>query len=343
MLNSAKNMRYRWYNKKNTISYRCVTERKTGLRIKKAISYFIVALESEQLSRHTVRAYEQDLNQFCNWTDKDELDELNFEDFQDYFSEITGLKVTSIKRKRVVLNRFLTFCYRKKMCTQRLDEYIDPIRSKKIAAPKEVLSKEEIVQIQAFLKADKEEKFKKRTTDYYEYLYYCTVRNEFLIAFLLYTGARAHEVVAIKKKDIDFEKNTITLFTKGSKYNPIPIHEKLLEAYEVYLEGCMSLSIEIQLRLEQSEYVFPSKEGDSYLSTRTLHDLMKKLSVVINRPIHAHLFRHTFASYCIASNMDISTISSLISHSNPAITLSIYTHEIDAHNKQEQIKKLHFD
>lgn len=313
------------------------------MTINKAISYFLVALESEQLSKHTIRAYEQDLNQFCNWTQKDELDELEFEDFQDYFSEIAGLKVTSIKRKRVVLNRFLTFCYRKKMCKQRLDEYIDPIRSKKVAVPKEVLSKEEIAQIQSFLKVDKEEKLQKKATAYYEYLYYCAVRNEFLIAFLLYTGCRANEAVTVKKRDIDFEKNTITLFTKGSKYNPIPIHEKLLEAYEVYLEGCRSLSPEIQLHLEQSEYVFPGKEGNSYLSTRTLHDLMKKLSIVINRSIHAHLFRHTFASYCIASNMDISTISSLISHSNPSITLSIYTHEIDAHNKQEQIKKLHFD
>ena len=94
----------------------------------------------------------------------------------------------------------------------------------------------------------------------------------------------------------------------------------------------------------KSIYLFPSKQDeDNYMSTRTLHDLMKKLSKVLQRPIHAHLFRHTFASYCIAANMDISTISSLISHSNPSITLSIYTHEIDAHNKQEQIKKLHFD
>ena len=314
------------------------------MTLEKAISYFILALESEQLSKHSIRAYKQDLNQFCNWTKKQTLDELDFEDFQDYFSDIASLKISSIKRKRVVLHRFLSFCYRKKMCKTKLEEYIDPIRSKKVTIPKEVLTKEEITQIHIFLKEEKEKASLKRKTAYYEYLYYCTIRNEFLITFLLYTGCRAHEVVALKKKDIDLDKNTITLLTKGNKYNPIPIHEELLKAYNNYLNASRQLNEEMQIYLESSLYLFPSKlSADQYMSTRTLHDLMMKLSKVTCRPIHAHLFRHTFASYCIASNMDISTISSLISHSNPSITLSIYTHEIDAHNKQEQIKKLHFN
>lgn len=314
------------------------------MTLEKAISYFVLALENEQLSKHSIRAYKQDLNQFCDWTEKQTLDELDFEDFQEYFSEIAGLKISSIKRKRVVLHRFFSFCYRKKMCTHRLDEYIDPIRSKKVTIPKEVLTKEEITQIQLFLIEEKEKAALKRKTPYYEYLYYCTIRNEFLIAFLLYTGCRAHEVVALKKKDIDLEKNTITLLTKGNKYNPIPIHEELLKAYSIFINECAQLNEDMRCYLKSSPYLFPSKlTADNYMSTRTLHDLMGKLSKVTCRPIHAHLFRHTFASYCIASNMDISTISSLISHSNPAITLSIYTHEIDAHNKQEQIKKLRFN
>lgn len=314
------------------------------MQISKAIRYFTQTLINEQLSEHTLRAYEQDLDQFYRCVEKEDLDDLDFEDFQNYLAMISSLKVTSIKRKRVVLNRFLAFCYRKRLCKERLHEYIDPIRSKKTTVPKEVLAKEEIVQIQAYLKQEKENAKTKSVTPYYEYLYYCCVRNELLISFLLYTGCRAHEAVAVQKKNIDFEKNTILLLTKGAKYNQIPIHEALAQAFETYNEGIDRLSDPFKKTLEESVYLFPSKQDASdYMATRTLHDLMKKLSKVINRPIHAHLFRHTFASYCIAANMDISTISSLISHSNPSITLSIYTHEIDAHNKQEQIKKLTFD
>ena len=138
------------------------------MEIRKAIGYFKQTLASEQLSVHTLRAYEQDLEQFCESVGKDELDDLEFEDFQDYLAQIASLKVTSIKRKRVVLNRFLAFCYRKKLCKERLHEYIDPIRSKKTTTPKEVLSKEEINQILSFLKEEKESASKKCDTSYYD-------------------------------------------------------------------------------------------------------------------------------------------------------------------------------
>jgi site-specific recombinase XerD len=313
------------------------------MKIKQAIRYFVTALETEQLSKHSVRAYEQDLNQFYMNAGKDHLHELDFEDFQNYFVEMSNLKVSSLKRKRVVLHRFLKFCYKKKMCEERLYEYIDPIRSRKTNTPKDVLTKDEISKLFSYLSEQKKEYLLKLDQSYYEYLYYCSIRNDLLINILLYTGCRANEAVSIKKQDINFTNNTITLFTKGKKYNQVPIHAELLNAFGVYREAAIVIKDPELKNMLESHYMFPSKSDvNSHLAARTLHDLMKKLSLVINKHIHAHLFRHTFASYCIAANMDISTISSLISHSNPAITLSIYTHEIDAHNKQEQIKKLSF-
>ena len=313
------------------------------MQIEKAVVYFLEALESEQLSKHSIRAYGQDLKQFINWTSKTDLNELGFEDFQDYFISIKTLKVTTIKRKRVVLHRFMKYCYRKQLCTEKLYEYIDPIKNKKTVLPKEVLTKEEIVHLFGYLDEEVKRLEVKKDQSYYHYLYYCAIRNRLLISLLLYTGCRAHEAVALKKQDINLVGQTILLFTKGAKYNQIPIHEDLLAAFTLYDEALQTLNPDLIKNLDESIYLFPSKNDIStYLSTRTLHDLMNKLSQVMGRHIHAHLFRHTFASYCIASNMDISTISSLISHSNPSITLSIYTPEIDAHNKQEQIKKLSF-
>jgi site-specific recombinase XerD len=313
------------------------------MKINQAIIYFIAALETEQLSSHSIKAYTQDLNQFASVVSKATLDELDFEDFHHYFLQISSLKITSIKRKRVVLHRFLNFCYKKKMCSEKLSEYIDPIKSKKNVIPKEVLTREEIKELFAYI--DQQQLGYRLKTDesYYEYLYYCSIRNKLLLNILLYTGCRAQEAVSIKKQDINLLQNTITLFTKGKKYNQVPIHEELLKALATYEEAIQQFGDPVILGMLKSAYLFPSK-GDinKPLSTRTLHDLMKQLSKHLNKHIYAHLFRHTFASYCIAANMDISTISSLISHSNPAITLSIYTHEIDAHNKQHQIKKLSF-
>lgn len=313
------------------------------MQIQTAITYFIGTLQSEQLSAHSIRAYEKDLIQFQIAIEKDTLDEINFEDFQKYFLVLSKLKVTSMKRKRVVVQRFLKYCYRNRMTSEKLYEFIEPIKSKKNSMPKEVLSKEEITKLLAYLSKQCALLKERTDTPYHNYLYYSALRNELLIHVLLYTGCRAHEAVSIKKQDINFQQNTIMLFTKGAKYNQVPIHDLLLEAFERYYKGLDYVEEPLRSQIQKSLYIFPSKNNiDTYMATRTLRDFMDKLSEVMGRHIHAHLFRHTFASYCIAANMDISTISSLISHSNPSITLSIYTHEIDAHNKQAQIKKLSF-
>lgn len=313
------------------------------MEIIKAMDYFMTSLETEQLSSHSIRAYKQDLNQFLTSTHKVVLDNLCFEDFHNYFIKISCLKMTSIKRKRVVLHKFLKFCYRKKLCKEKLYDYIDPIKSKKTNVPKEILSRGDIAQIFNNFATEKEMYHKKAEHPYYEYLYYCTIRNALIVHILLYTGCRAHEVISLKKTDIDLFNGTLTLFTKGKKYNQVPIHQKLLEAFNLYYEEIAVLKSSELLEILSSSYLFPSRnDKDTPLSTRTLHDLMNHLSQVLDKHIHAHLFRHTFASYCIAAQMDISTIAALISHSNPSITLSIYTHEIDARNKEEQIKKLSF-
>lgn len=317
------------------------------MEISKAIDYFMSALTYEEVSEHTLRAYKQDLDQWAHYIPKEMLDTLTFEDFQDYFMYLQSLKLktASLKRKRVVLHRFLKFCSTKKLCLEKLHTYIDPIKSKKTITPKEVLTQEEIQVLFDFVQEEKNTYFSKQGTEYYDYLYYCSIRNELILKVLLYTGCRAQELVTIKKQGIVLQRNTITILAKGHKYNEVPIHEKLIEALENYKQAIEQMNSKTLIEsLEKSIYLFPSKGyEEEHLSTRALHDLMKRFSVLLKRPIHAHLFRHTFASYCIAAHMDIATLSTLVSHSNPSITLSIYTHEIQGTQKQQEIKKLKFD
>lgn len=317
------------------------------MEISKAITFFMTSLYHAQLSQHTIKAYARDLEQWNDAMHKSELDTLSFEDFQDYFMTLQNheLKAASLKRKRVVVHRFLKFCYQKKLCKDKIYEYIDPIKTKKNTVPKEVLKKEELNKIFEFIVEEQTKARRYLDSEHKQYLYYCTLRNELLISILLYTGCRANELVTIKKQDLDLANRTITILAKGHKYNMIPIHDELYYVIQKYEESLKDLiGTPIIESVDQSEYLFPSKlNSQTHLSTRTLQDYMSKLSEVIGRHIHAHLFRHTFASYCIAANMDISTISSLISHSNPSITLSIYTHEIQATQKQQELKKLTFD
>lgn len=47
-----------------------------------------------------------------------------------------------------------------------------------------------------------------------------------------------------------------------------------------------------------------------------------------------HALRHTFATRCIESNMDIQSLSECLGHSNSGITLGIYAHSFAEHKKQ---------
>ena len=306
---------------------------------------FIQSLKDTGLSPHTISSYQTDITQFTKQVGEEtKLDSLTYPIMSDFFSYLhtKNLAHASLKRKRIVIQRFLNFCYQKRLCLQDHAVLIDPMRTKQINKPKEILNGEEIATILSYLD-NKIEKLHSATGPRGVELLYVAYRNRLLIYILLYTGCRANEAVSIKNDDISIKNNTIGILAKGSKFNNIPIHHKLLEALKQYQWDLDHLR-DLGYQDEESFYLFPSKRNKtSHLSTRTLYDLMKELSDVLERNIHAHLFRHTFASYSIASGMNVGTLASIISHSSPAITLSIYTHEIESRQKQEEMKKLQFE
>lgn len=315
------------------------------MNLSQASSIFIQSLKDTGLSPHTISSYSTDLKQFISQIGgKTDLDSLTYPIISKFFSHLhtKNLAHTTLKRKRVVIQRFLTFCYEKRLCLENHAVLIDPMRTKQVNKPKDILNSDEIAIIISHLNG-KVNTYLQGTGQRNIELLSVAYRNRLLIYILLYTGCRANEAVSIKSHDISIKNNTIGILAKGSKYNNVPIHNKLLGALEQYQKDRVILK-ELGFKEQKSIYLFPSKKNkESHLSTRTLYDLMIELSEVLGRNIHAHLFRHTFASYSIASGMNVGTLSSIISHSNPAITLSIYTHEIESQQKQEEMKKLQFE
>ncbi len=315
------------------------------MNLYEASCIFFQSLHDIGLSPHTIASYQTDIKQFVKVVGRATLlEDFTYPIVNDFFISLhtRNLAHASLKRKRVVVQRFLKFCYEKRLCTQDHSVLIDPMRSKQSNKPKDILKSKEIKLILSYL--DKQvEGAKASTLPRKSDNLYIAYRNRLMIYILLYTGCRASEAVSIEKETISIKDNTIVILAKGSKYNTIPIHDKLGKALEQYKKDALYLS-ELGFTLEESTYLFPSRRNTrSHLSTRTLYDLMMTLSEVLGRNIHAHLFRHTFASYSIASGMNIGTLASIVSHSSPAITLSIYTHEIESRQKQEEMKKLQFD
>ena len=99
--------------------------------------------------------------------------------------------------------------------------------------------------------------------------------------------------------------------------------------------------IEIHLKEKSlDDFIFKGKFSKMPMDNRLLREkyyyVLKKLNL---QRISFHGLRHTFASNCIASNIDIKTTSAMLGHSDIKMNLEIYTHP-SFEQKKAAINKL---
>ena len=69
-----------------------------------------------------------------------------------------------------------------------------------------------------------------------------------------------------------------------------------------------------------------------------INKIVKK-SGATNNHITPHVLRHTFATRALECGMDVKTLSEILGHKNPAVTLSRYAHSLIEH-KTEMMNRL---
>ncbi len=168
----------------------------------------------------------------------------------------------------------------------------------------------------------------------------------FGILLSLYTGLRLGEVLALKWQNIDIKNKLIyvdksvgtisqnhkTLTIESSpktqsSIREIPISKKLLDLIKVLRQN------------PKSDYVIVSHNGKQIQSRayqKSFENLLKKLHI---KHYGFHSLRHTFATRLLENGVDIKTISELLGHSSPTITLNRYVHT-NLQNKRKAMEIL---
>lgn len=180
-----------------------------------------------------------------------------------------------------------------------------------------------------------------------------------LIGCLLYgTGMRLIECLRLRVKDLDFERNTITVRqAKGGKDRVVPLPQSLKAPLRSQLAKAKSIheldlqqgfgKVSLPYALERKypnanrewkwQYVFPSvKRSIDPRSGETrrhhLYDNIMQIAVAravlaagIQKKVSCHTFRHSFATHLLDSGTDIRTVQTLLGH-NSVKTTMIYTH-----------------
>lgn len=155
----------------------------------------------------------------------------------------------------------------------------------------------------------------------------------------LYTGLRVGELMALKWSDIDF-KNCILHVNKTCHDTYEEGYKKLIDTPKTYsskreipFPKQLIHYLKILKSSSQSDYVISGNEGKviskrSYQNTFTL--LIKKLGLP---DMGIHSLRHTFATRALECGMDIKTLSEILGHSDPSITLKYYAHSLPEHKR----------
>lgn len=165
------------------------------------------------------------------------------------------------------------------------------------------------------------------------YIKYNQSLTELGVMLSLYAGLRIGEVCALRWNNIDFKNHIITVdatiirIKNGNNkwiYKigpPKTTHSKR----DIPITDNLYQLLTAEFSNKKSPYIVSSQE--SFFNIRTFeyryHKLLNDADLY---PHHFHTFRHTFATRCIESGVDIKTLSEILGHSSVYFTLNTYVH-----------------
>lgn len=152
--------------------------------------------------------------------------------------------------------------------------------------------------------------------------------------FLLVTGLRRGEVLALKWSDIDEDARRITVEdnntesgdgdTKNRKYHYVALTDNAIE----YLRGQKNMleseknSSLYNEELKKLGLVFPSKEG-AMMKPDSLNSVLDRMNKATGLHITPHMMRHTYV-YLSKGILSLSELQESLGHDESTTTLDIY-------------------
>lgn len=165
-------------------------------------------------------------------------------------------------------------------------------------------------------------------------------RKDYLIGVVicLYTGLRLGELLALEWSDMDFQNAFLTVRrschygkTKDCTFGRIIDTPKTVSSTRVIpLPKQIIPILKEYKKNSQSKLVISN--GSKEISVRTYQrnfEVILKRSSISHRGFHA--LRHTFATRALECGMDVKTLSEILGHKSPTITLNRYAHSMLNH------------
>jgi site-specific recombinase XerD len=283
-----------------------------------SLKIFLRALQGQNYSPKTLRAYGDDLAQFLRWVEKNRVDwdnpvsfsRVDIEGFMQYLAG-QGMSGVTRVRKLAAIRKFFAFMEENDILAA------NPAHTVKGARREEkepnILYKEQ----------------------YKALLYEASdnIRDYAIIQTFLQTGIRLSELVNLRVDDVDLEHRLLTVRQgKGKKDRQIPLVDEAVKALRNYKRYRNTELI------RDDEIFFLAKNGTS-LNVSTVKYLVAKYvkQAGIRKKVSVHTLRHTFGAHKADKHMSLAILQELMGHKKKETTLK-YIHLAKTNLRAEMVQ-----
>jgi integrase/recombinase XerC len=283
-------------------------------------SFLQYILIEKGYSPHTVRSYQNDLDQFFVFIQKPDSsgfpEESSSQDIRAWIVHLmdNNISASSVHRKISCLRVFFKYL-RKEGIIQH-----DPME--KVVLPKRKRKLPVFVTESAM----------DNLLDKYEFGNdFPGIRNRTLIEMFYLTGMRRAELIGLKNHDVDLVAGTVKVTGKRNKQRIIPIVRTFIARLEEYIKVRSTVFPD-----ESESFFFITDKGNKLYDKYVYNTVKSYLNMVTTiEKKSPHVLRHTFATHMLNHGADLNSIKELLGHANLSAT-QIYTH-----NTFEKLKKVY--
>lgn len=285
------------------------------------IQSFLHYLEFEKrYSKHTLLAYETDINQFSDFIrityQVQKLKEIESKYIRSWMVDLIEQKVVprSINRKLSALKTFFKFHLKHGRIDKNPMSKIQPPKSGK--------------RLPVFVS---QEHLKTLFEDITFPEGFEGLRDKLILKMFYATGIRSAELVGLTRENVDFQKQMIKVFGKGSKERLIPFTQELEISIQNYIQ-----KVDLNFPEIAHQRLFVNDNGNPVNAGFVSRLVKKYLSLVTTvEKKSPHVLRHSFATHLSDNGADLNAIKELLGHSSLAAT-QVYTH-----NSIEKLRKVY--
>lgn len=261
------------------------------------------------LSDNSIEAYLRDVSMLFRFLAEQglQITQATYNDLQSFIGFIAELELSANSQARI-LSGIKSF-YRYLLLEQIIVE--DP--TELLAAPKlkralpVVLTVNEIDAMMAVIDMSKPE----------------GQRNRAMLETMYSCGLRVSELINLQISGLYLDVEFIRVRGKGDKERLIPIGAEAIKQLRYYQEY---VRVHLAVQEKYSDILFLNKRGAA-LSRVMVFLIIKDLAVKagIQKNIHPHTFRHSFATHLVEAGADLRAVQEMMGHKS-ITTTEIYTH-----------------